>query len=314
MKTVTGRSSDAASKAKQRLSWAMPLVDCVLTLTSLTVGLGVIFGIAALADMEVLNAEGLKMFLSGVCPLITMSQFISPTPTVMEALRKLDVGTLPTPVFISQSACNIISMAYGIRIQNKVVLASNLFGLGCQIMYLSSNHFVLAANGGWFHYVSKLQLIYCASLYVCTEVLSLELLGQIITLFNIVLFAAPLSALGTILRTRNASSLPTAMIAISCLSNAVWSLYALLIKDMVVLLPSILGFLLCLFQVLVLLWGYHVLPFDLGFILLPCRFLGSQGKKVGIEAGQSPVDSRSNPEVTLDENAFHMDDVDLNTI
>jgi len=229
--------------------------------------------------MSLIDGLKLKLFLSFVCPLVTMTQFASPAPVVVEGLRKLDVQNLPTPVFISQAACNILGTAYGIRIQNKVVLASNMFGLACQILFLASYHYVRNGNGQWLWYSVQSQVIYCIGLYACVEVFSLHLLGQIITLFNLILFAVPLMKLGTILRTKNASSLPTAMTLVSTLSNGFWSMYALLIKDMVVLLPSVLGFVLCAFQVLILLWCHNKLPFDLGFLLLPCRTISSPVSK-----------------------------------
>merc|ERR1719396_112044 len=110
-----------------------------------------------------------------------MLQYVSPIPVVLEALRKSDVQNLPTPVFQSQAACNILGLSYAIRIQNKTVLASNLFGIGCQIVYLSSNHYVQAANGNWFPFAAKWMVLLNAGLYVCTVVIPLSLLGQITT-------------------------------------------------------------------------------------------------------------------------------------
>lgn len=297
MKAVASRCMGTGGGAKRQPGPALALVDFVLTVSSLVLGLGTLFGIAALADMGVIDGSRLKIFMSFVCPMVTMTQFISPIPVVLEALRKLDAQHLPTPVFQSQSACNILSCAYAIRIQNTVILASNLFGLGCQIFFLASNHYVLAANGQWTGFAIKLQVLCCIGLYVCAEVVSLNMLGQIITLFNVVLFAAPLAKLSAILKSRNATSLPTAMTVVSAINNGLWTVYALLIKDMVVLLPSILGFLLCFFQVMVLLWCYKLLPFDLGFLLLPCRSSGLPRKiAVGEEWGLDQ--DWENPEVT----------------
>lgn len=286
--------------ARRNLQYVVALVDFVLTVSSLAIGLGVIFGIAALADMEIIDAGMLKAFLSCICPLVTMTQFASPTPVVMEGLKKLDVKNLPTTVFMSQAACNILGTAYGIRIKNSAVLGSNMFGLACQTLFLSTNHYIRAANGQWIWFAVQLQTIYCAGLYVCVEVLSLNVLGQIITLFNLILFSVPLASLGTILRTKNASPLPTAMTVVSFLSNALWSMYALLIKDMVVLLPSVLGFALCAFQVLVLLWCHSKLPFDLGFILLPFRAAaGPAAKKVAADVEEYGLrEDGANPELT----------------
>lgn len=239
-----------------------------------------------MAEAGIVGKSKLKTVLSLLCPMITMTQFISPTPVVLDALRKMDVQNLPVPVFQSQSACNIFGLSYGIRIQNQVVLASNLFGLGCQISFLASNHYVQAGNDQWMGFATKLVISFNVMLYTCTQLISLNVLGQITTAVNVILFAAPLAKLGVILKTRNATSLPTAMTSISCLSNAVWTLYALLIDDLIVLLPSLLGFILSFFQVLVLLWCFHLLPFDLGFLLLPCRASGTKtGKKFSMEDG-----------------------------
>jgi uncharacterized protein with PQ loop repeat len=257
----------------------------------------VIFGIVALTDMEIIDGLKLQTFLSFICPLFTMTQFASPTPVVLEAIRKSDVQNLPTPVFISQAACNILGSAYGIRVRNVAVLASNMFGLFCQTVFLASNHFVRKANGQWIRHTLQLQAIYCAALYVCVDVFTLNVLGQIITLFNIVLFSVPLASLGTILKTKNCASLPTAMTIVSTLSNGVWSVYASLIKDMVVLLPSILGFALCFFQVLVLLWCHSKLPFDLSFLLLPCRSSPSKKMIPDVEA-RGFSENWENPEIT----------------
>jgi hypothetical protein len=253
----------------------LPLIDFTLTVSSISIGVGTIYGTASLAEMGFIDKDTLKLILSCVCPLVVMLQYISPIPVVLEALRKLDVQNLPTPVFQSQAACNILGLSYAIRIQNTTVLASNLFGIGCQILYLSSSHYVQSSNGRWLFFAAKWMVLLNAGLYVCTAVIPLSLLGQITTIVNVVLFAAPLAKMGTILRTRSATSLPTAMTVVSAMSNGLWTLYALLIADMIVLLPSLLGFLLSFFQVLVLLWCFNILPFDLSFLLLPCRNAGS---------------------------------------
>merc|ERR1712216_849527 len=70
---------------------------------------------------------------------------------------------------------------------------------------------------------------------------------------------------------RNAASLPTAMIVSSAFVNALWSLYGLLIKDVILSVASMIGFLFCTFQILVLLWCWNKLPFDLAFLTFFCR-------------------------------------------
>jgi solute carrier family 50 protein (sugar transporter) len=290
-------SGSGTQSSRRNLQFIVALVDCVLTVSSLAVCLGTVFGITALADMEIIDGAMLKSILSLICPVVTMTQFASPAPVVLEALRKLDVQNLPIPVMVSQAACNMLGTAYGLRVRNEVVLGSNMFGLGCQTVFLAANHYVTCGNGHWIGFSVQIQAIYCIALYICVEVVSLNVLGQIITLFNLILFAIPLTKLGTILKSKNATSLPMAMTVVSFASNALWSLYGLLIKDMVVTLPSVLGYILCAFQVLVLLWCHNKLPFDLGFLLLPCRSTKPIPKKV-VSIAEDWSSNEENPEVT----------------
>jgi len=262
--------------SSQNLKPVLALVDFALTGSTLAVGVGTVFGIKALADIGFLDGYKLQLLLSCVCPGTTMLLFISPIPIVIESLRKLDVTTLPVPAFQAQAVCNILTMAYGLRIRNKVVLGNNSFGLLFQVMYLSSSHFVKSGNRHWMWHSVLLQAVCCLSVYLSVVACSLDTLGQAITLFNVMLFAVPLSKLANILKTKNCSALPTAMTVIATVANFFWSVYGLLIEDIYVLVPCLLGFILCLFQVLVILWCANQLPFDLGFILLPCR----QSKKI----------------------------------
>lgn len=278
------------AKPQAQFQNVFALLDLTLTLSCLAVGLCLIFGIAALADLEYIDGVQLRMVLSFVCPAVLLIQFIAPTPVVVDALLELDVRELPIPVFQSQSACNILAISYAIQVQNEVILASNLIGLACQVIFLSASHYVLESDKRWVWYTLRMQVIYSVSLYVFAAVIPLELLGQMMTFVYLVLYSAPLAKVGTILRTQNAASLPTAMTVVSTFSNAVWSLYALLIKDVVVLIPCLLGFVLCSFQVLVLLWCSDMLPFDLSFLLLPCPDSSIAERDPNIAERQVPED------------------------
>lgn len=245
--------------------------DASLTVFTLGSGLACIYSVAVLTELGLIDKELLKLFLSVACPLVTMSALVSPIPIVLEAMRALNAQNLPLQVFQSQAMCNILSICYGIQITNPAVLITNMFGLCMQVLYMSGDHYVRMSNTNWMIFVLKLSVILNAGLFIFALHTPINVLGHFITIFNIVLYAVPLTKLGSILKTRSASSLPTAMTCVNGLNNAVWCLYALLIEDMVVLLPSVLGFALSGFQVLVILWCNGSLPFDLGYLLMRSR-------------------------------------------
>merc|ERR1712226_1320659 len=143
-----------------------------------------------------------------------------------------------------------------------------MIGLACQTLFLCGDHYVRTLNTEWIVFAIKLSFLFNGGLYFFSVLSPLSLLGNAITVFNVVLFGVPLTKIGIILRTRNASSIPQMMTFIAVINNAVWSLYALLIEDSVLLLPSLLGYFLSSFQVLLIFWCKGALPFDLDFLLL----------------------------------------------
>jgi len=266
-----------------------PFIDFAIMVFSLTIGVVLLNGICSLTDIGWLDRDTFTIYLSMACPLLTMVQFVSPAPLVIEAIQLLNVQNLPTQVFQSQIICNVLGGAYGLQITNMAVLATNMFGLACQILWLAGDHFVRCSDTSWVWFSIKMSTMLNIGFYVAAVVMPIELLGHCITIFNIVLFAAPLSKLGNILRTRNASSLPTTMTVITTVTNAVWILYATMIQDDVVLIPSVLGYLLSAFQIQLIMWSHHLLPFDLGFLLLCVRSSKSTLDACCVSAGACKV-------------------------
>lgn len=260
-------------------------------LTALALGLacGILQAAAVLTDDSVAILERgtwIKLF-SVACPLVQMAQLVAPMPLVHEAVVTLKADDLPMPVIRSQVVCNVLGASYGIQVANSAVFVTNMFGLGCQITYLCCYHFVVASNAGWIRFVVPHWLLLNMSFHVFTIMLPVPILGHLIIFFNVVLSSAPLMKIGAVLRARSSKALPTGMTVVSCLNNALWTVFSMLLNDLVLLVPSILGFLLTFFQIMVILWCHHVLPFDLSFLLLPCS--GSV-TAVEVVAGQEACD------------------------
>mmetsp|Transcript_59893 Transcript_59893/g.106522 ORF Transcript_59893/g.106522 Transcript_59893/m.106522 type:complete len:345 (+) Transcript_59893:100-1134(+) len=249
-------------------------LDAALTFAVLFAAVANMWGIAYLARNDVLDKEVLTLTLSLACPLITIASYVAPTPMVLAAVRKMNAQDLPMLVVQSQAACNVLGIAYALQITNAAVLVTNMFGLACQILFLTGEHYVRLYNTQWFWFSIKLTTLLNVGICFFSQLVPVNLLGQCITVFNLALYASPLTKLGGVLRTRNSSAFPPVMTSISVANNAFWTLYALLIEDPVVLLPSLLGLLASSLQVLAILWCRHFLPFDLKFLLL---FFGGKG-------------------------------------
>lgn len=256
------------------------LVDAVLTFVALSFAASILWVVAYLCQVGYLDRDAMTISLSLACPLITIASYVTPAPMVIQAVRRMSAQNLPLAVFKSQAICNVLGISYGLQIHNAAVLFTNMFGLACQITFLAGNHYIRTANQEWLWYSTKFAVVLNASIYFFARVLPINLLGQAITIFNIILYSSPLIQLGGALRLRNSSSFPLGMTSMSVANNASWTVYALLIEDIVVLLPSILGYELSFFQVLVIMWCRGSLPFDLSYLLI---FYGNRRESAGSE-------------------------------
>lgn len=242
------------------------LADVVMLASSLLMAIGGICAVPKMVDIGLMDREVSTLSLSLACPLITIISYVAPTPSVLEAVRLMKASNLNVIVFKLQAACNILSIAYGLQIANAAVLMTNMFGLACQVLFLAGERHA-SLESQWPSFAVFLSVVLNVGIFVASQYVPINLLGQSITVFNIFLYSSPLMNLGTALRTRNSSQFPTFMVGVNVLNNALWSVYALLIEDMVVLVPSLMGYACSFFQALLILWCRSYLPFDLAFLV-----------------------------------------------
>lgn len=84
---------------------------------------------------------------------------------------------------------------------------------------------------------------------------------------NVYLCLTPLASVGEILRTRDRTKLSFLYCAVLTVVNGCWTLFGLILEDLVIFLPSLAGYLLCLFQLEIVLWTRGIFPADMTFLL-----------------------------------------------
>jgi uncharacterized protein with PQ loop repeat len=90
--------------------------------------------------------------------------------------------------------------------------------------------------------------------------------GTIACILTLILCISPLTNLGVVIRTRNAASIPVAMTTVMLFSNIAWTMYGIVLEDRFIYLPSLFGFVIAVFQLLVTAWCSEVLFYDLSFL------------------------------------------------
>jgi len=240
--------------------------DAAMLVIALSISLGTIWGsIVSLTVMGLIEERSMTAWLAISAPLVTMMQYAAPIPVVLDASQTMSAANLSKVSFQLQAGCNILAMSYGIQVSNPTVLVSNMFGLGCQIVYLAVELHIRSPGTSWLSFFVEMAAMLNSSLFLFAAYTPVHVLGNGITVLNIALCAVPLFKLGGILRTR-VNTMPTAMILVAVANNGLWTLYGFLLKDNVLLLPSLIGYLLSVFQVLVIMWCKAKLPFDLIFL------------------------------------------------
>jgi len=223
--------------------------------------------------------------LASIAPLTSIFLYVCPITALQSAFHAGNANNYPTPVFQAQIVCNVLALAYGLVVHNIAIIVPNLFGLFCQVVWLSYGHAIFShanqTNINWFVFLFMYIIMLNVGLACCTA-LPITVLGSVITICNLILYASPLTKVVQILATRDGSLLNVPITSMMTISNAVWSGYSMLIQDQVLFLPSFFGYLLNVFQVILILWCHHKLPYELDFLLW--LVLGSKKKNLSKEA------------------------------
>ncbi|KAF4667263.1 hypothetical protein FOL47_003665 [Perkinsus chesapeaki] len=280
-----------------------PSVSAVMFLATLITAVWSLFILTEVLLIFVPRTK-LLAILSITCPMISFVGYITPIGSVIRAFKTQDASNLPMPFLLSQAFLCLISISYGISVNSPPIWATNLFGLTTQTLWMAAARWISGAaslrseekdkptralerrastkslpdlDGASVSSVVPPPL-YSALLATCLTCLTLTVLSIIPTrivgfamcLQGIILSASPLARLGAVLDSRNADSIPLPISLNMVLGNVLWGMFGFYVNDHVIFLPSVVGYTLGVVQILVIMWCWGYLPYDLSF--LKCIF------------------------------------------
>ena len=210
--------------------------------------------------------------LAMLCPILSILCYISPISSVVEMLRHSDDSQFPIAVILAQACQNIASAAYGLQIDNGPFFLSSAVGLMFQVLWLTAWYFVVKMTKSYRSVLvhpalaALLAVLFIScSVYVLTLV-SRDYVGVLSCLLTLLLCISPLATLGLVVRSRNSASIPIPMSVVMLATNAAWAVYGILLEDNYVFLPSLFGFVITVFQLIVTAWCGGLLFYDLTFL------------------------------------------------
>jgi len=183
-------------------------------------------------------------------PIISAGLFLAPYPTIKNIIADRSVGSFPLLPYSSMCVNAFMWMTYGILKKDSNIFTPNSFGLICGLNYFyqfRKNCSPKASNlpGTVSQHVNWSTILISFTLLVAsimeTNVAS-SIIGKMAVFICIVLFASPLAALKTVIKTKDASSIPLPF-TLTCMLNCfLWSVYGVLEKnDFNIYFPNIMG-------------------------------------------------------------------------
>ncbi|KAG8058849.1 hypothetical protein GUJ93_ZPchr0002g24262 [Zizania palustris] len=182
--------------------------------------------------------------------IISLMVFLSPLPTFYRVYRKKSTeGFQSTPYVVTLFSCMLWMYYAFVKSGAELLVTTN--GVGCVIetvyvaMYLGyapksarvlTARMVLGLNVGLFG------LIALVTLLLSKGALRVHVLGWICVAVSLGVFAAPLSVIRLVIRTKSVGFMPFQLSFFLVLSAVIWFAYGLLKKDVFVALPNVLGF------------------------------------------------------------------------
>jgi len=201
----------------------------------------------------------MDVFLPLAATILSVALNLSPLKTIREIQEQGDVGNASFAPFFAICMNALLAFLYGLYIYNQTIMFVNFLGV------MFSTYYIWV----YYNYTRDKQtvrtLLLTASVFIVVILYHIYFragengrlqLGLISNFATICMFASPLSTVPTIIRTKNASTIPVWLSVASFACSLAWFLYGITLWDFFVMIPNLLGLLLSSLQLfLVNLYG-----------------------------------------------------------
>ncbi|KFD52785.1 hypothetical protein M514_06276 [Trichuris suis] len=190
--------------------------------------------------------------LSVVATLSTVSMFLVGIPTCAKVMRRRSSeGISVVPYAMCVVSC-FFWLQYGILKRDRIVILINLIGFCLEVVYFFILY-IYSRRKSSLNAVAGAMFTTCACLVYYLRVnarydSTIDRLGTMCLILNVLNFAAPLAVLREVLETKSTELLPRPIIIANLLVSAQWYLYGHLVGDPYMKIPNFIGVCLASFQ------------------------------------------------------------------
>ncbi|KAJ0575481.1 putative SWEET sugar transporter [Helianthus annuus] len=205
-----------------------------------------------------LNARFLAFVFGLLGNIISFLVFLAPMPTFYKIYRKKSSeGYQAVPYMVALFSAALLLYYAVLKTNAYMIVSINCIGCFIEIAYLSVYIFYAPKN-------AKISTLTCISIFnVCglgtVMLISLilvkgpkrvELVGWICAVINLAVFAAPLSIMRRVIRTKSVEYMPFMLSFSLTLCATAWFFYGFFVNDFYIAVPNVAGFLFGIVQMI----------------------------------------------------------------
>ncbi|CAH2070463.1 unnamed protein product [Thlaspi arvense] len=202
--------------------------------------------------------------------IISFVVFLAPVPTFVRICKKKSTEGFQSLPYLSALFSALLWIYYAMQKDGSGFLLITINAVGCFIETIYIVLFVTYANKktriSTLKVLGLLNFLGFAAIVLVCELVTKgstreKVLGGICVGFSVIVFAAPLSIMRVVVRTRSVEFMPFSLSLFLTLSAVTWLFYGLAIKDFYVALPNVLGaFLGAVQMILYVIFKYYKTP------------------------------------------------------
>lgn len=209
--------------------------------------------------MAVMSTHHPLAFAFGILGnIISIMVYLAPMPTFFRIYRKKSTEGFQSLPYLVALFSSMLWLDYAMLKKDAFLLITiNAFGCFIETVYIvlyiiyaskenriSTFRLVLSMNMGLFSFIILF------THFVMKDSVRVQVLGWICVAVSVSVFAAPLSIVAQVIKTRSVEFMPFNLSFFLTISAIMWFAYGLSTKDLCVALPNVLGFILGLLQML----------------------------------------------------------------
>lgn len=190
--------------------------------------------------------------------IISFLVYLAPVTTFYRVYRKKSTEGFHSVPYVVALFSSMLWLYYALLKTNAMLLITiNSFGCVVEIIYIiiyliyaPTHARKLTMKLFGVMDVGMFSLIVIITQFAVTHPYQVQALGWICVAVSVTVFAAPLSIVAQVIKTRSVEFMPFTLSFFLTLSAIMWFAYGLFLKDICIALPNILGFVLGLIQML----------------------------------------------------------------